>query len=478
MKPEHAVPAIHPITTPAAITIVGLGPGALAEITLAGWRALTSGRCVALRTAHHPCVAELATNIPFETFDHLDEAHAQFADVYAHIAERVLVLAQQPGGVVYAVPGHPLVGETTTTLIQNRAREAGLDVEIVGAASFIEPVCTALSLDPMNGCQLVDAMLLAQQHYPRVETELPLLVGQVFARWLASDIKLTLLQAYPANHPITVVQAAGGVQQQMKTVPLYELDHSDDFDHLTTIYAPPLMDGGSFTALQEIVAHLRAPEGCPWDREQTMATLRSDLLGECAEVLEAIDADVAYAETGDAEAVDDSGAHYTANIVEELGDLLLLPAMLVQIASEEGRFQMADVTRGIVQKLIRRHPHVFENTTVDGVSEVLTNWDAIKAAEKAAKGLPQPGPLDGVPAALPALEKARQLQSKAAKAGLLDREHEANGAIEQMQKTAATPTAQELGKLLWRIVALAKMHDLNAEDALRTYTVYFKRQHA
>ncbi|MCB0142747.1 MAG: hypothetical protein KDE50_22790, partial [Caldilineaceae bacterium] len=75
-------------------------------------------------------------------------------------------------------------------------------------------------------------------------------------------------------------------------------------------------------------------------------------------------------------------------------------------------------------------------------------------------------------------EKARQLQSKAAKAGLLDREREASGAIEQMQKTAATPTAQELGKLLWGIVALAKMHDLNAEDALRTYTVYFKRQHA
>ncbi|MEZ4663060.1 MAG: MazG family protein [Caldilineaceae bacterium] len=477
MKPAHSAHLTEQTDAAAAITIVGLGPGALADITLAGWRALTSGRLVTLRTAHHPCVAELAEQVAFETFDHLYEAHAQFADVYAQIADRVLALAQQSGGVVYAVPGHPMVGETTTALIQARAKKAGLQVEIVGATSFVEPVCTALGLDPMNGCQLVDAMLLAQQHYPRVETGMPLLVGQVFARWLASDIKLTLLNAYPADHPVTVVRAAGSADQQVNTLPLHELDHRDDFDHLTTLYAPPLADGGSFTALQEIVAHLRAPDGCPWDREQTLASLRGDLLSECAEVLEAIDADVDYAESADTDNLGDGDARITANIVEELGDLLLLPAMLVQIASEEERFQMADVTRGIVQKLIRRHPHVFENVAVDGVSEVLTNWDAIKAAEKAAKGLPPPGPLDGVPAALPALEKARELQSKAAKAGLLDRMQEAQGVVEQMQRVVSTPTAHELGNLLWRIVALAKAHDLNAEDALRTYVMYFKSRH-
>ncbi|MEZ4705806.1 MAG: MazG family protein [Caldilineaceae bacterium] len=474
MKPDFSDVSGISRNAAAHITIVGLGPGGLGDITLAGWRALTSGRYVVLRTAHHPCVSELRAQITFATFDHLYEEHAQFTDVYAQIADRVLMLAREPGGVVYAVPGHPAVGETSTALIQARARDAGLSVEIVGAASFVEPVCAALGLDPMNGCQLVDAMLLAQQHYPRVETGLPLLVGQLFARWLASDIKLTLLGAYPADHPVTIVRAAGSVHQQKKTLPLYELDHSNDFDHLTTLYAPPLAEGGSFTALQEIVAHLRAPDGCPWDREQTFASLRSDLLSECAEVLEAIDADVALAETADG----DDSAPITANIIEELGDLLLLPAMLVQIASEEERFQMADVTRGIVQKLIRRHPHVFENVTVDGVSEVLTNWDAIKAAEKAAKGLPPPGPLDGVPAALPALEKARALQAKAAKAGLFDRVQEAQGASAQMQKVLEAPTEENLGHLLWRIVALAKAHDLNAEDALRTYTNHFKRQTA
>jgi tetrapyrrole methylase family protein/MazG family protein len=338
-------------------------------------------------------------------------------------------------------------------------------VDVIGGVSFIPACFAAAGVDPMDGSQVVDGMLLARQHHPQVEVRLPLLIGQVYARWLASEVKLTLMNAYPDEHPVTVVTAAGTAAQRIHSLPLHELDRQEFFDHLTSVYVPPLPAGASFTDLQEIVAHLRAPEGCPWDREQTLASLRQDLLGECVEVLEAIDAEADGEDNGD-------------HIAEELGDLLLVPAMMVQIATEEGRFHMADVARGIVSKLIRRHPHVFGDAEVAHIDDVWRNWDAIKAEERRAKGHAEPGPLDGVPPALPALEKARKLQSKAAKAGLLDRAAlaQANPALARL--LGSTPDEARLGELLWQLVALAHEHGLNAEDALRAYAVRFRREQA
>jgi tetrapyrrole methylase family protein/MazG family protein len=433
-------------------------------MTLAVWRAVTQAEVLVLRTERHPCVAELLAQRPsrvLQSCDDLYTQHASFADVYTAIVDRVLALADAHAEVVYAVPGHPNVGEITTPLLQQRAREAGIAVEIVGGLSFIEPSFAAVGVDAMDGAQILDAMLLARQHHPLVDVNLPLLLAQVYARWLASDVKLTLLNAYPADHLVTIVQAAGSAAQSLRTVALAALDYDDSFDHLTSVYVPPLPAHSSFTALQELVAHLRAPEGCPWDREQTLASLRADLLDECAELLEAIDAD---------EAQDNRAA-----ICEELGDVLLSAAMLTQIATEEGRFQMGDVVRGVVTKLIRRHPHVFDDVTVSGVDHVLANWDAIKAQEKAAQGV-APGPLDGVAPALPALEKARKLQSKAAKAGLLDRRALAHAEPALAALLGDAPDEARIGAVLWQLVALANLHHVSAEGALRAHTVHYRRQ--
>jgi tetrapyrrole methylase family protein / MazG family protein len=457
---------------PAAIRIVGLGPGDLADLTLGAWQALSDGPRIVARTRRHPIFEQWQLPVPLQACDDLYEQHAQFAQVYTAIATRVLAQAQQPGGVVYAVPGHPWVGEATTRLILDQAAAAGLTVQIIGGTSFIEAAFGAVGVDCMDGGQVVDAMLMAQQHHPRVEVGLPLLVGQLYSRDLAADVKLTLMNAYPDTHPVTLVQAAATAQQQTQTVPLHELDHETTrFDHLTSLYVPPLVQG-SFTDLQAIIAHLRAPEGCPWDQEQTLESLRQDLLGEAVEVMEAIDL----------EAADPTGMTDNSNhIAEELGDLYLVATMLVQIATEEGRFRAADVMREIVTKLIRRHPHVFGETVIDeqdaaGVAQIVANWDAIKAAEKAAKGQAESDPLEGVPAHLPALEKARKLQQKAAKAGLLDRKAVAQTQPHLAQLLGHAPTAAELGALLWQLVALAHTHDLNAEDALRTYAVAFRDQ--
>ena len=397
-----------PVPLPDAdIRIVGLGPGSLADLTLAAWQALATAKRVIVRTRRHPCVEELAQSITLDSFDDLYEQYTEFSDVYAEIARRVVAGGREPGGVVYAVPGHPWVGEATTRLIAAQAEAAGLTLLVIGGVSFVEPSLAMAGVDVMDGGQVMDAMLLARQHHPQVDVGLPLLVGQLYARWLASDVKLTLMNAYPDDHLVTRLYAAGTSQQRMASVPLHDLDHDEDFDHLTSLYVPPLRGHSSFSALQEIVAHLRAPEGCPWDREQTLESLRQDLLGECVEVMEAIDAEA-------------GGEDNSPHIAEELGDVLLVATMMVQIATEEGRFHMAEVIHDVVTKLIRRHPHVFGDTAVDDVKQVLVNWDAIKAAEKAAKGQTVGGPFDGVPVQLPALEKARKLQSKAAKAGLLD----------------------------------------------------------
>lgn len=450
----------------ADITIVGLGPGALGDLTLGAWQALAGARRLVMRTAHHPVVAALGEQAaigPYETCDDLYESHDEFPSVYAAIAQRVLALGRQPGGVVYAVPGSPWVGEATTRMLLAEAAAHDLAVQVVDGGSFIAPALAAAGVDALDGAQVVDAMLLARQHHPRVEIALPLLVGQLYARWLASDVKLTLLNAYPDEHPVKLISAAGTDHQQVQERALFELDHGESFDHLTSLYVPPLEQGGSLSDLQEIVAHLRAPEGCPWDQEQTLESLRQDLLGEAAEVLEAIDAE-------------EDGSDNSPHIAEELGDLLLLAAMMAQIATEEGRFRMSDVTHSIVAKLIRRHPHVFGDVAVRNVEEVWSNWEAIKAQEKADKGQQEHGPLDGVPPALPALEKARKLQSKAVKAGLLDRDDLLRSAPSIVKILGETPSADKLGDVLWRLVAAAAKHGLNAEDALRSYAVRFRKQ--
>ncbi len=465
------MPSTWPVfesATPATIRIVGLGPGELADLTLAAWQTLATAPRILARTRRHPCLEELGDHITIHTCDDLYEQHDEFPAVYEAITERVLELAQEPGGLVYAVPGHPWVGEATTRLISERAAALGLTVQIIGGVSFIETVYGAVGVDMMDGGQVVDAMLLAQQHHPQVEVGLPLVVGQLYSAQVASDVKLTLMNAYPDTHSVTLVQAAGTARQSTMTRPLYELDHGTDngtddlFDHLTSLYVPPLVQG-SFTDLQEIIAYLRAPEGCPWDQEQTLESLRQDLLGEVAEVLEAID-------------VEADGTDNSAHIAEELGDLLLVATMMVQISTEEERFKMGDVTRGIVTKLIRRHPHVFGDTTVNGVDQLIQNWDEIKKAEKAAKGQTAAGPLEGVPAHLPALEKARQIQAKASKAGLLDRAQLAHAQPALSKLLDKSPSADQLGELLWQLVALAHQHKLNAEDSLRSYAVAFREE--
>ncbi len=448
------------------ITLLGLGPGDPTHLTRQAWEVLTAAAEVWLRTRQHPAVAGLPAALELHSFDSLYETGEDFEAVYAAIVEQVLALGRRPQGVIYAVPGHPFVAEATGPEILRRARADGLPVRVVDGVSFLEPVFAALGLDPFPRLALVDALELSLNHIPLFPPDAPALIAQIYSQMVAAEVKMTLTAVYPDEHPVRLVHAAGTSQEQVEDLPLYAIDRSPHLGLLTALYLPPLGEGTSFEAFQEVIAALRAPDGCPWDREQTHATLRPHLLEEAYEALDAID-------SGNPQ-----------EMAEEFGDLLLQIVLHAQIANEEGEFGMAEVLKGIREKIIRRHPHVFGEVQVEGVGDVLQNWEKIKAAERQENGDEEKGLLDGVPLALPALSQALEYQDRAARVGfdwpviegVLDKIAEEIEEVRQASDPAML--ADELGDLFFALVNLARWKNVDAESALRATNLRFKKRFA
>jgi tetrapyrrole methylase family protein / MazG family protein len=434
-----------------SITVVGLGPGDGRFLTREAWQTIAEAGTVYLRTKRHPAVADLPAATTLTSFDAIYEAADSFETVYAHIVAELLRLAAE-GAVVYAVPGHPHVGEATVTALEAAAREAGVPVRIVPGLSFVEPTLTAVGCDALDGLQLFDAVELLAFHYPPVNPDTPLLLGQVYSRLVAGDLKLVLTAVYPEEHPVQLVHAAGMAGQSVESVPLYAIDRSEQISHLTSLYVPPLPYKATLAALAETVAILRSPDGCPWDREQTPHSMRGSFLEEAAELLDALDAD------------DEDGLR------EEMGDVLYHLVMQTQMAHEEELFRLTDVIAGIDAKLKRRHPHVWGDWQVADTAEVLRNWEQIKQSEK---GERPASLLDAVPQAMPALARSQKIQAKVAKVGF-DWPNVA-GVYEKVAEemaelqAAGTPAERqaELGDLLFTLVNLARWLGVDAESALR-----------
>ncbi|MCY3709136.1 MAG: MazG family protein [Caldilineaceae bacterium] len=315
----------------------------------------------------------------------------------------------------------------------------------------------SVGIDPHEGVQIIGAARLADRHHPPFDLGQPAMVLDIADGPTAQAVCAVLGNAYPDDHPLQLICLDENGTRRARAVPLAELDRPTGIGEGACLYVPAL-PRSSYADLQEVMAHLRAPYGCPWDREQTLASTRAFLLDEVAEALEAMDSED------------------EAHVAEELGDVLGIIAMIAQIATEEGRFQMADAVRMSVEKLIRRHPHVFGEDDIDDMEQLFTRWEEIKAEERAAQDRPARGPLDAVPAALPALRKAREMQSKADKAGLLERAMLAESDPELLGLLPEGSDEERLGRLLWRLVALARTRGLDAEDALRAFIGRWRAQ--
>jgi MazG family protein len=238
------------------------------------------------------------------------------------------------------------------------------------------------------------------------------------------------------------------------------------FDEDTPRPVPPLaeQDGATLTRLVHVMRRLLAPDGCPWDREQTFETLRRYVLEEACEVIDAIDG-------GDRKA-----------LREELGDLLLQVVFQAELGRREGSFAIDDVVSGIVEKLVHRHPHVFGDMDAKDADEVLRNWEKIKAAEKKGRGI-----LGGVPRSLPALTRAQRIGEKVSRVGF-DWQDEAGSRAKVTEELAeldaaiarkdASAIEDEMGDVLFALVNLARHVDVDAEGALRRTIDKFTRRFA
>lgn len=448
------------------IEIIGLGAGDLNQLPLGVYKKLLSHNRLFLRTREHPVVKELEKEgVSYISFDDIYEAHDQFDAVYESICQRLLEEANE-GPVVYAVPGHPLVAERTVQILLELQKRGEVIIEIGGGQSFIDALFQALKIDPVEGFQLLDGTAFKKD---QLQIQQHMIISQVYDRFVASEVKLTLMELLPDEYPVTIVTAAGSGEEILKEVQLFELDREVTLNNLTSLYVPPVKEEillrKQFSNLRDIIATLRGPDGCPWDKKQTHESLKKYLIEESFEVIDAIN-------RGDEDL-----------LVEELGDVLLQVMLHAQIGEDEGFFTIDDVIEGVSNKMVRRHPHVFGTEKAQNAEEVMTIWDDIKKQEKGkVESL-----LDGVGFEIPNLIRAYEIQKKAASVGFDWRDirpalekvqEEIKELEEEMEKDSINEVllTDEFGDILFALVNVARFLKIQPEEALFRANEKFKRR--
>ena len=450
--------------------MVGLGPAGSAYLTSDVRALMADAGHTFLRTARHPAVESLSG---FVALDYLYESAATFAEVYSAIVEVLVAAAtaHAPDMIVYAVPGSPLVAERTVELLRHDPR---VDLTIIPSLSFLDLAWERLGIDPLaRGVRLLDAEQFALQ----VSSDHgPFLVAQCWSQSLLSDIKLSHLYDGDGPEPdVVLLHHLGLEDEQVRQVGWWDLDRTLEPDHLTSLYISEISGRAEpeheMARLVRLMETLR--EQCPWDNAQTHGSLMPHLLEESYEVLDAL-REVDMAPAGATATV--PGEH----LQEELGDLLFQIVFHARLAQEVGLFTLADVARGVHDKLVHRHPHVFAGVIAGSAQQVVANWEEIKKEEKGRSSV-----TEGIPTDLPALLLSTKLQRKALSVGLpglgatptdltarLDAlaRLEADpvvGAAEATLPGGRDAIAQRVGDVLFDVANLARRLGVDPELALR-----------
>lgn len=369
--------------------------------------------------------------------------------------------AGQVDTVLYVTPVLPLnldmaAGELARSS-RSVERVTGSELSSVTLPKGAEQLAGAL--------QSLDILRVHGAHYPIFSPVLPVLLHSAGVDLKSGELFRMLLQVYPVDHMIYVTGGLPGLSEEWRGIRLAALQqHAPGFN---AIFIPPCAADASLESFMQVIAQLRAPDGCPWDRKQTHASLRQYLLEETYEALERLDLN------------DMDG------LKEELGDLLLQIALHSQIASETGTFTITQVLQSINRKIVSRHPHVFGVVSVKDDKDVVQNWEKIKEIERAGNGkVEKNGLLDGIPQILPALSQAQSLQERAARVGfdwpeiapvlakVLEEMQEVSEATDERER------AQELGDLLFAVVNLVRWYKVDAESALRGTNTKFRKRFA
>jgi tetrapyrrole methylase family protein / MazG family protein len=332
----------------------------------------------------------------------------------------------------------------------------------------ITQILNLVDQDSDTPLTIIPVEKLVGAHHTRHDPAHGLLVTGITSAEDLTGLCPVLITVYPEVQPVKLIVWNSETKNVSKSeqLVLHDLNDGNGWETGTEgyLYVSPLEKEFSFEEFQEIIAHLRAPNGCPWDREQTHLSLRNNLLEETYETLEAID------------------RQDIAGMQEEFGDLLLQIVLHAQIAAEAGEYRMEDVIAGIYSKIVRRHPHVFGEAEVSGVQGVLQNWEKLKQQERADKGVPEKGLLDGVPVVLPSLTQAQELQDRAARVGFdwPTIEPVWDKVLEELEEVrqAGSPeeVEKELGDLLFAVVNLIRWYKVDSESALRGTNQKFRRR--
>jgi tetrapyrrole methylase family protein/MazG family protein len=460
--------------------VVGLGPAGIDLVPEAALAALATARKSFVRTVRHPAVDGVAEMVPggLESFDRLYDGAGSIDEVYAGIVSELVAAAQSvatasgprlsppvggdpPAFVAYAVPGSPFVAERTVLLLREDGR---VEVEVIPAPSFVDLAWDRLGVDPVAaGVRLVDGASFAVE---AAGERGPLLVAQCHSRQVLSDIKLAADDAGGEDEErrAVLLHHLGLGDERVVDVAWADLDRSLEPDHLTALWIPRFAApvGRELARLDELVHTLRAR--CPWDAEQTHGSLARHLLEETYETLDAIEAVAA----GEPEVAPDAVEH----LVEELGDLLFQVYFHAVLGAEEGRFTLADVARGVHDKLVARHPHVFGDTVAATPDEVAANWEVLKKKEKGRASV-----TEGIPTALPALALAAKLQRKAESVDVaLPTDADRRQQIADGLGRLAAGDDEAAGELLFSLVDVVRRLGVDPETALRARAQAFRRQ--
>ena len=419
-------------------------------ITLSAWKAVQEAATLYLQTREHPSARPvLEAGLSFVSMDDLYADSTDYDELNQAIAQRLT----SGDSAVYAVMGGGCYSQLP--FIREACEQKGFQLVQLPGVPYYQA-----AFPEAEAGQVYTANDLPQN----LDTDAPLYVSELDNPILAGEVKLKLQRFYPDDHPVflAIQQPQGGYVR--RTVPLYTLDREKGFFASTVLYVPALpfeqKQTYGYEDLLRVLRRLRAPDGCPWDREQTHESLKKDLREECYELMDAID-----------EGNDE-------HIVEECGDVLMNILFHPLIGEEQGRYDDRDVTTEVVRKLIYRHPHVFGAVRVSSSEEVLKNWDALKEKEKGQQTVT--ATLKSVPRSFPALLRCEKVQKKARKVGFdFDTAQDAFYKIaeetKELQEAMVTGRGieKEMGDFFFAAMNVCRLLGLDGEETLHRATDKF-----
>ncbi len=434
------------------IQIIGLGAGSIEDLTIKAHKALQENIPTYARTERHPIIQDLRENIDIKTFDDYFEKYESFDEVYEKIKETIIESSKQNEKINYCTAGSPYYGDIVTKKLIDEYKDE-INIIIIDGISFLDKCIKLSGYSDYKSIGILDCLEADEFSFDVNSFNV---VTQVYDLEIASQLKLKLMEIYPDDAAVLIIDV---LEENVKKIPLFMLDQEKKYGFSTYFCILPIEFSKktvyNVNNLCRIVRILRGPDGCPWDKKQTHNSVRQCVIEEAYEVVDAIDNDD------------------QDNLVEELGDLLFQVVFHSELGSEEGYFNINDVVNNVCNKMYSRHPHVFGNVKADNVDDALKTWEVSKQKEKNLNSYTDN--LKNVPKALSTLSRSYKIQKRAAEVGfdwpneqgsILKIKEEILEFIEEFDKNDLEKMEDEFGDLLFALVNFARFVKINPDIAL------------